>query len=212
MQVLSHSRDLDQPESLVHRLAAQLSQHVLWDSLLIFIPPAGAFIYIMTVLFRTAWLDSIAVIFWITTIAALGILAVALRYRPLRPSVSSAARLIDQQAGAKDHFLTLATIEPGNFPPSFVARLRLQTVGLVDRVELKRDFPYKLKRSAYWSVGGSLIAALLIHFLAPFALTVAQPNAVPERLRQLAREMAVKPALKGLGRKTSAGATAREKN
>ncbi len=200
MQVLSHSRDLDQPESLVHRLAAQLSQHVLWDSLLIFIPPAGAFIYIMTVLFRTAWLDSIAVIFWITTIAALGILAVALRYRPLRPSVSSAARLIDQQAGAKDHFLTLATIEPGNFPPSFVARLRLQTVGLVDRVELKRDFPYKLKRSAYWSVGGSLIAALLIHFLGPFALTVAQPNAVPERLRQLAREMAVKPALKGLAR------------
>src|SRR5205823_3136612 len=79
------------------------------------------------------------------------------------------------------------------------ARLRLQTVGLVDRVELKRDFPYTLKRSAYWSVGGSLIAALLIHFLAPFALTVARPNA-PERLRQLAREMAVKPALKGLAR------------
>ncbi|HEX9786861.1 MAG TPA: hypothetical protein VGB09_02500, partial [Candidatus Binatia bacterium] len=134
-------------------------------------------------------------------IIALGALAVLLRHRPLVPSVRSVARLVDQRSGAKDHFLTLATVDAANQPASFVVRLRRQTEGFLDRVELKRDFPFRLKRSAYWSLGGSLVAAILIHGLLPLGLPGRHDSAaVPERLRDLAQQMAVRPDLRALGK------------
>lgn len=204
---LSHPRD-DRPADLVHRLAAQLGHHALWDSLFIFVPPAAALIYVIVgVLFRTMRLDALATLVAVAIVAGLGMLAVALRYRPLVPSISATARLVDQRAGAKDHFLTLATIEPAKWPAAFVSRLQRETSALVQRVELRRDFPYKLKRSAYWSIGVSLIAAVLIHFLSPFAFPIAAQETAQTRLLQLAREMVAKPELKGLARDLEALAT-----
>ena len=204
---VSHPRD-DRPGDLVHRLAAQLGHHALWDSLFIFVPPAAALIYVIVgVLFRTMWLDALATLVAVAIVAGLGMLAVALRYRPLVPSISATARLVDQRAGAKDHFLTLATIEPAKWPAAFVSRLQRETSALVQRVELRRDFPYKLKRSAYWSIGVSLIAAALIHFLSSFAFPIAAQETTQTRLLQLAREMAAKPELKGLARDIEALAT-----
>jgi hypothetical protein len=198
MQVTSRFQDRDRPENLVSRLIAQLSQHALWDSVLIYIPPALALIYIITSLSHAAWLSELTAILIIAVAIGCGLLAVMLRYRPLIPSVSSAARLVDQRAGAQDHFLTMATIEQGHCSASFMARLRHETASLGERVELKRDFPYKLKRSAFWSVGFSLFAVLLMHVLSPLVEPGTRSVPVYQRLRGLADQMAQKPGLNRL--------------
>lgn len=176
----------------------------MWDSLLMFVPPAAALIYVIGLFFRAAWLSQNAALLAAALIIALGAVVVLLRRRPRLPSVRSAARLMDQRSGAKDHFLTLATVDPTNQPVSFVARLRRQTEWFRDRVDLKRDFPYRLKRSAYWSFGGSLVVALLIHLLLPLALPGRDAAAVPGRLRELAKQMALKPELRALANELEA--------
>jgi hypothetical protein len=200
MQVSSRPSNREQPENLVGRLVARLSRHVLWDSLLIFVPPAAALIYIIAVLFRFGWLSQNATVMTATLIFALGALAVWLRRRPLTPGVRRAARLMDERSGAKDHFLTLATIDPKNQPASFLTRLRQQTEGFLQRVELERDFPYRFKRSAYWSLGLSLVAAILIHALVPIAHSARYSANVQERLREIAQQMTVKPNLRALAK------------
>jgi hypothetical protein len=198
MQMISRLLDRERPENLVLRLVAQLSHHALWDALLIFLPPVLVLIYSVVVLSHAARISDLASFLIIAVAVGFGVLAVVLRYRPLIPSVLSAAQLVDQRSGANDHFLTLATIEPTHSPASLVARLSQETAGFMERVELKRDFPYKLKRSACWSVGMSLIAAILIHFLVPLAEPGIQMLPVSQRLSGLAETMAQKAGLNSL--------------
>ena len=200
MQVMSRQPNRERPENLVHRLVARLSRHLLWDSLLLFGPPAAALVFIFALLFRSTWLNQNTAIVLATLILALAVLAVLLQRRPLIPNARGAARLIDQKSGAKDHFLTLATIDSAIQPSSFLARLRLQTEGFLNRVEVKRDFPYRLKRSAYWSFGASLTGAVLIYLLLPSAPSARYSASAHERLRDLAQQMAAKPELRALGR------------
>jgi len=190
----------ERPEKLIYRLAAKLRHQALLDSLLIFSPPVGAAIYIIAVLFGAAWLGQIPMLVSAALVMVLGCFAVVLRYRPAAPSVSAAAQLLDRQAAAKDHFLTLATVKPADWPASFLSRLRRETSGFSQRVELKRDFPYRLKSSAYWSFGLSLLAAILISFLLPLTASVARPGVLQDRLRALGQEMALKPGLKKVGK------------
>jgi len=200
MQVLARRSSPERPETLVHRLVAQLSRHIWWDSLLLFVPPAAAVIYVLALLFQAAWLSrNVAIITAIITLG-LGAFAVLLRRRPLLPSVRRAACLVDQKAGAKDHFLTLATIDAASQPSVLLTRLRLQTEGFLNRIELRRDFPYKFKRSAYWSLGVSLITVILIHLLLPVAQSARYSTTVQERLRELAQQMAAKPDLRSLSK------------
>ena len=199
MQMSARSGDRERPENLVNRLVARLSHHALWDSLLLFVPPAAALVYIVMLLFQAAWFGQTTAVLAAIFIVVLDAIAVYLRYRPLVASVPAAARLIDQRSGAKDHFLTLATVDPVNQPEALVARLRRQVGGFRDRVELKRDFPFRLKPSAYKSFAGSLVAAILIYLL-PLALPGrgSDAAAVPERLRQLSKQMAANPDLRQL--------------
>jgi len=197
----------ERPEKLVHHLVAQLSRHVLWDSLLMFVPPAGALIYLLAVLFRFAWLSQFAALSTAILILALVALAVFLRRRPFIPTVRSAAHLVDERSGAKDHFLTLATIDPEKQPVSFLLRLRQQAGGFLARVELKRDFPYRFKRSTYWSLALSLLAAILIHALVPAAYSVRYAANPQERLRDIAQKMAATPHFRSLAKELEALAT-----
>lgn len=190
----------ERPEDLIQRLAARLSRHLLWDSLLIFLPPVLVLVFAVTLLFRASWLNPVAAIVTIMGTLGLALLAIWLRLRPRVPSIAAAARLADRQAGAKDHFLTLATVDPANQPATFLARLRRQTSGYLERVELKRDFPYRIQRSAYWSAGGSLIVVLLLYFFLPVAQSARQPLTLSQRLREAARELAKKPDLKALAK------------
>jgi hypothetical protein len=158
-----------------------------------------AVIYAFFFLYRFAFVDEATFVVAAAAAAVLGVLAVMLRLRPRRPSLLSTARLADEKAGAKDHFLTLSTIDLAQCAPSFTARLRAETAGFRERIELKRDFPYRLKRSALASSVVSLLFAVLIYFVAPLAAPLTRAVIpVPEQLRNLAEKMAVQPGLKEL--------------
>ncbi len=199
MQVLSRQVNRAGAESLVHRLVDRLSRHALWDVLLFFGPPAAAGVFIVALLLRTGWLTPTGALSAAGVVAALTTVAVLLRRRPLLPNVRGAAGLVDQRSGAKDHFLTLATIDPASQAAPFLARLRLQTEGFVHRVELARDFPYRFKSSAYWSLGVSLVVALLIYFLVPIPPAAPYRVSAQERVADVVQRMAAKPSLRALG-------------
>ena len=201
------SSDLEaqaRPESLVRRLTAQLGRHALWDSLLIFVPPVMALLAAVFFFADAAWVTlSVAIAIAIFAVG-FAVLAVTLRYRPLIPKLALAARMIDERAGAKDHFLTLATVDPARCPASLLWRLRQETDEFAGRVELKHDFPYQPKRSAFWSMGASLLAALLVYLLLPVVKPMLNPPSAQQQLRDLAEKMAQAPRLKELSEQLKA--------
>ena len=205
MQVLARPSNPERTKTLVHHLVAQLSRHIWWDSLLLFVPPAAAAIYILALLFQAAWLSQTAAISTAIIILGLGVFGVLLRRRPLVPTVRKAARMVDQKSGARDHFLTLVTIDPASQPAVLWTRLCLQAEGFLNRIELRRDFPYKFKRSTYWSLGASLIAVMLIHLLLPVAPSARYSTTV--RLRELAQQMTASPELRSLSKELLAVAS-----
>jgi hypothetical protein len=200
MQVVTENYGARSPEKLIHRLVAQLRNHALWDALLIFLPPLIVAIYLVIYFFHAAWIGPVGLFLMIVTAAGVVLLAVLFRYRPLVPSVGSAARLVDDHTGAKDRFLTLLTIEPSPSAASLVSRLRMEAAQFQTRIELKRDFPFQIKRSFYWSVFGSMVAALLFHLLLPTVHSILRPLPTHERLRELAEKMAQRPRLSELAR------------
>jgi len=195
MRELSGQNSWENPERLVSRLVAQLSHQVLWDSLLCFSPPLLVFIYMAGYLYHGAWVGPLAALLVTLVSIGMGILVVTFRYRPLVPSVAKASRLVDEHTGAKDRFLTLATIDPSRSPAALVARLRAETAGFLDRIELRRDFPYHVKNSSYASLIGSALALLLFHLLLPVAHSTLTSLPAPQRLREVAEKMAARPRL-----------------
>jgi hypothetical protein len=188
------------PEQLIQRLVRKLTYQVLWDALLIFLPPLAAILYFLVHFYLHGWLSlsSAALLGFL----ALGVCAVAIvvRYRPNVPSRRAAARLIDDRAGAQDRFLTLATLQPSPAAASLLARLRLEAAGLQSRIALKREFPYKIKRPVYLSLVVSLIAVLLFHLLLPVAHSTLRAPPAHERLRDLAQQMTARPNLQEIAR------------
>jgi hypothetical protein len=205
MPPLSQPDNQPKPEILLRRVVAQLGRHALWDASLVFVPPLAALIYILAYLNRVAWVGSSTLILLAGVAAGLGALAVLLRYRPLIPSLSGAARLVDQRSEAMDRFLTLATIDAGRIAPPLVERLRAEASRFGEKVTLKKDFPYRPKRSAYWSLGGSLMAVILFHLWFPWAAPAILPAAAPRQLlRELAEQMTRKPGLSELAQELKA--------
>jgi len=198
MGTSSNVENRGSPEHRVGRLAAQLRNHALWDSLLIFSPPLLLSIYLLIYLYRAAWIASPAFLLLSVAIIVVALLAVVARYRPLIPSVRFAARLVDEKTGAQDRFLTLATIEAGLSSSSFLARLRGEAAALLARIDFRREFPYRIKRSFYWSLLASLVVAALFHLSMSF--TPPSPRSAPphEKVRELAEKMAQQPRLAAL--------------
>ena len=204
MALPNHGPEGDSAVRLVTGLVARLRSHLLWDSLLIVMPPLLAALFIAYSFFRAAWLTPMAFLVVATCLAALGLLAAILRYRPLIPTVPAAAQLIDQQAQSQDRFLTLATLGVTAQPAGFVARLRQESASFGARVQFGRDFPYRLKQSFYRSLAVSLVAAILFHVLIPVAESVIGPVNAPQKLRQVATKMAEKESLKALAQELNA--------
>ena len=184
-------------EILLDRLAAKLSQHALWDTLLLVVPPFGAALYALAMLFHAAALNSWAIAIIAIVAIAGTMIAAIFRYHRSVPSIFEVAQLADRQSGAKDHFLTLATLPSGNYPGSLLSRLRRESSAFGNRIEMKRDFPYKIKRSAYGSIGASLLAVLLIQLIAP-VVRGGNRAVLESRLHQLAEKLGAKPELKSL--------------
>jgi hypothetical protein len=198
MPSFANPRERVPPESLIKQVTSVLRHHALWDSLLIIVPPVLALIYGLVFLRRTAWIGDLTFVLTVSSITALGLLAVFLRVRPRIPGAATAARLADEKSGAKDHFLTLSTIDPVTCQQSFLERLRREAAIFSERIELKRDFPYQPKRWSYGSVVGSLIVATFIYFVAPLAEPMLRAAPVHERIREIAEKMAERPKLKGI--------------
>ena len=198
MRTSSDVENRGSPEHRVGRLAAQLRNHALWDSLLIFSPPLLLSVYLLIFLYRAAWIAPPTFLLLSVAIIIVALLAIVVRYRPLIPSVRFAARLVDERTGAQDRFLTLATIDAGSWPSSFLIRLRGEAAALLARIDFRREFPYRIKRSFYWSLLASLVAAALFHI--SMSLTAASPGSAPphEKIRELAEKMAQQPRLAAL--------------
>jgi hypothetical protein len=186
------------PEQRVGRLVARLRHHVWWDSLLVFSPPLLVAIYFVAYCHRAGWIAPITLLLLSAAIVGVGLFAVVARYRPLIPSIGSAARLVDERTDAKDRFLTLATMEMSPRPLSFVARLRGEAATLLERIDFRHEFPYRIKRSFYWSLSGSLLAAALFYLSMPLAESSLRQAPPYEHLRELAEKMARRPQLLGL--------------
>lgn len=200
MQSSANPPDREPPERLIGYLAARIRRHLLWDSLLIVVPLALASVYGAFVLYSAAWVSDTAFLFAAAAIAGAGFLAVVVRLRTRRPDLVSTARMADGKSGAKDHFLTLSTIDREICAPALVSRLRRDAAHFGDRIEVKRDFPYRFKQASYASLLGSLLLAGLIHLVPPLADSMVAPTPGPERLRQLAKQMAERPELAELAR------------
>jgi hypothetical protein len=195
MSMSSKPQNRESPELRVARLVARLRHHVLWDSLLIFAPPLLVAIYFVVYGYGTGWLEPVTLLLFGAAIVVVGFFAVVARYRALIPSIGSAARLVDERTDAKDRFLTLATLEGSLQPVSFVARLRAEAGALLDRIDFRREFPYRIKHSFCWSLSGSLLAAAVLYFSMPFAESSFRQAPPYENLRELAAKMAQRPRL-----------------
>jgi len=198
MRTSTDAQSRDSPEQWVGRLVAQLRNHALWDSLLIFSPPLLVAIYLAVYLYRGAWIAPITFLLLSGAVIGVGLLAVVVRTRPLIPSVRSAARLVDEKTKAKDRFLTLATIDVGLWPAALVGRLRREAATLLERIDFRREFPYRIKRSFYWSFLVSLIAAALLHLSMPLMGSSRRQAPAYEKLSEVAEKMAQRPPLSAL--------------
>ena len=194
----SHLEERTKPETAVLRLKAHLGNHALWDALLILVPPVLASLCAAYLLAHGAWVKPLVSTVIAMLAIGIGALAVTLRYRKRIPKLSQTAQLIDQHAGAKDHFLTLATIDPANCSEPLLSRLQRDAEDLTGRIRLKRDFPYKVKTPTYWSAGSSLILVLLMYLVLLPLGAMFYPLAASQRLRELAEKMAQAPRLKEL--------------
>jgi hypothetical protein len=196
MNMSLNPQNRESPELRVARLAARLRHHVLWDSLLIFSPPLLVTIYFIVYGYGAGWLEPVTLLLFGAAIVVAGLFAVVARYRASIPSIGSAARLVDERTGAKDRFLTLATIEGSlHQPGSFVARLRSEAAALLDCIDFRREFPYRIKLSFYWSLSASLLAAAVSYLALPLAESGLRPARPYANLNELAEKVAEQPRL-----------------
>jgi hypothetical protein len=198
MRTSTDAQSRESPEQRVGRLAAQLRNHELWDSLLSLAPPLLVATYLAVYLYRAAWIAPMTFLLLSGGVIGVGLLAVVVRSRHLIPSVRSAARQVDAKTEAKDRFLTLATIDVAVWPAALVGRLRSEAAALLERIDFRREFPYRIKRSFYWSFLFSLIAATLFHLSMPLMGSTRHQAPAYDTLSKLTEKMAQKPPLSAL--------------
>jgi hypothetical protein len=168
-----------------------MARQNLYDSLLALLPPLGASLYLLGFFYGFAPGAGAAVLA-VTVFVAAGLL-VAIRSRRAGASrVYYAARLLDEKAKGKERFVTLATLGPSVSPPFLLGRLRQEAARLGARVDLGRDFPYRVKRSFLVSLIASLMIVLGLHLLPRMR---SQVSSDPGRIRQAAEELSRTPRL-----------------
>lgn len=199
MEKDSQGREAETPESSVARLFRRLQRQALWDSVLAFAPPFLVLGYFVFFLYRFHWIGQAGLLISTPLLLGLAAAAVYFRYRPLVPSGRFAAGLVDERVEGQDRFVTLSTVEPSRYPSRLVARVRHEAAGLMHRLDLRRDFPYRLKRSFLVSVLASVLMVLMFHLgLLLFQLSAAP---VPTRkLRDLAQQLSETPRFANLAR------------
>lgn len=188
------------PERLVTGLVSHLRRHLLWDSLLLSFPPLSAFFSIWALVDRSGFSGERTLIFAVAVVLASTVGIGILRLRAALPSLRTAARLVDEKVEGKERFVTLATLNRSLYPPFLVDRLRREAAALAHRLDLKRDFSYKVKSSFFQSLIVSL-SVILIFLLLPQFGPILSPGARPEdKLANLAQRLSQVRRLAELGR------------
>ena len=196
------------PEGLLLGVRRHLARHAAWDALLFSLPTLLAFCYIAFFSYRFGRLAP-SVLLAAGALFFLGCGALGLwRYYSLVPSLAAVARLIDERTQAESRFVTLATVDPRSSSPALWSRLRQEAVSFLRRLDVDRDFPFRLRRSFYDSLIASLLLILLFHLfieleprLAGRQKTVEDPAALAERLSQVPRFAELAERLKTLAAK-----------
>lgn len=192
------------PEKLAEYLVGRLRRHVLWDSLLLLFPPLLVFCLLMVFLYQSAWLARGAVIFAGAAVMGAALLVGYFRLYLAIPSLRAAAHLIDERVGGKDRFITLATIQPSAFPPFLLDRVRHEAAALSLRLDLEKDFPYRVKRSFFQSLIGSLSVFLLVLLYQQIGPISAPPAPRADELPLLAQKLSQIPRFSELARSLEA--------
>ncbi|HTM06859.1 MAG TPA: hypothetical protein VL754_00575 [Verrucomicrobiae bacterium] len=194
------------PEECIDALRRRLTLHTLLQSAMMFLAPLFAAWYVLFFLYRFAWLGPDATM---TAGAALLVFAAALtagRFRRRAPSPLLAARLIDQKSAAEERFITLATLGPATATADFLSRLKLEAATFARRINIKRDFPFRIDQSIVSSVIAALIAIIL--FQVGFELTPASRSVAPsEKLADAGKKLGNDPRFADLAAALRAAAT-----
>jgi hypothetical protein len=195
-----------QPETLVDRLRDRLTIHALWEAVLIFLPLLLAGGYIVFILYRFAWVGADAVLITNAALLVAAGAAAAALSRRRAPSRRLAARLIDEKADGQDRFMTLATIDPAVCSPALLSRLRAEAASFQSRLEVRKDFPFRVRRSFLNSCIGALVAIMVFHVL--FELLPAMRPASPaEEMALMSHKLAGKPRFFELSRRLATAAS-----
>lgn len=200
----SSGKDSGLPERAVGLLLSRLKAHKLWDALLISLPPLAALAYLATFLQPSDPAPERGLAALAMVVVGLFLALAFWRLRPQSPSAPHAARLIDQRVEGKERFVTLATLEPSLGPSFLVERLRQEAAALLHRLDVKKDFPYRPKRSFFASATGSLVI-LLLFLLALEILPLFRPQQPSASdLALLARRLSQEPRLAEIARSLAA--------
>lgn len=200
MEDRSSGKKTASPELFVDRLSLRLTRHSLWDLVLIVFPPLVLLSYLALYFHRAAWISREDFFFAGVALAGIALLLAVLRFFSVSRKVSLAARFIDEKVAAKERFLTLVTLGPSDSPSLLVARLRQEAAALLDRINLRRDFPYRVKRSFLASLIASLAVILLFHLILLSAALFAPPVPPIQELALLAEKLAQTPRFSSLAR------------
>ncbi len=166
------------PGTLLNRLAARIRRQAAGDLCLEWLPPLLVSFDLAAFLYRNNLVATQMLILAGGVLLGVPLAVGVLRYRSSAPAGDYTARLIDSKAGGQDRCLTLATLDPLNVPSFLLDRLRRETAAVLDKVDLKRDFPYRIKRSFFASLFVSFVLIVLIQFFLPaiVSLTTAKPS------------------------------------
>ena len=192
------------PEGLLQGVRRHLARHAAWDALLLSFPVLLAFSYIAFYSYRFSRFDpSVLLIVGALFFLAIGALGVW-RYRSLVPTLGAVARLIDERTEAKDRFVTLATVDPRSSSPALWSRLRQEAVSFLRRVDVDRDFPFRLRRSFFDSLIAALLVILAFHLFIALESHLAGREKTIQGLETLTEQLAQVPRFAELARRLRA--------
>ena len=190
MESSSTRRGASVPGRLLNRLIDRLKRQVVGDLCLQLFPPLLVFADLAVFLYRNRLVALEPLIFASAALLGVALAMGFLRYRSRAPVAPYAARLVDNKAGGQDRCLTLATIDPLNGPSFLVDRLRREVAGVLDMIDLRRDFPYRIKRAFFASLIVSFAIIGLIHLFLPAALPAPIRTPSMKELESLIQKMA----------------------
>ncbi len=178
----------ESPEKAVAHVSGRLKKHRLWDLVLLVFPPLLIFLYVPLSLVLHGIVGHAGAMLWALSLIGTAFLGGAIYYARGGPGALFVARLMDERVAGKDRFLTLVTVQPKGYPPALHERLRIEARELLGKFNIKLQFPYRLKRSFWFSAASSVLLLLLFHLFLYFD-SASAPSAPAKQLEILARDL-----------------------